>query len=76
MSPLKLGSLRSIVIALRVNGLLIANPLLIQYWSMTPYRLGVDRDRKLAVKYTAKPPARTKRSCSRASRRFSGRAFR
>ena len=62
VSPLKLGSLRSILIALRVNGLLIANPLHIQYWSMTPYRLGAAPAAKLAVKYTAKPPATAKRS--------------
>ena len=33
----------------------ISNPLFHQYWSMTPYRLGVDPRRKTAVKYTAKP---------------------
>ena len=65
LSPLKLGSLRSILIALRVNSLVIANPLFIQYWSMTPYRLGADRSTKMAVKYTAKPPTSAKRSLGR-----------
>ena len=31
------------------------NPLYQQYWSMTPYRFGVDAEKKFAVKYTAKP---------------------
>jgi hypothetical protein len=31
------------------------NPLDQQYWSMTPYRLGVDPGKKFAVKYTARP---------------------
>jgi hypothetical protein len=65
ISPLKLGSLRSILIALRVNGLLIANPLFIQYWSMTPYRLGADRAIRMAVKYTVKPPAAARRGLGR-----------
>jgi hypothetical protein len=42
-------------LAIMVNMSLLTNPLFSQYWSMTPYRLGVDADRKLAVKYTAKP---------------------
>jgi len=41
--------------ALRVNLLLISNPLFRQYWSMTPYRLGADAPARMAVKYTAKP---------------------
>jgi hypothetical protein len=54
-APLQLGSLRAIAIAFSVNARFITNPLSIQYWSMTPYRLGMDPPRKLAVKYTAKP---------------------
>ena len=38
-----------------VNFRWISNPIFHQYWSMTPYRLGVDPRRKMAVKYTAKP---------------------
>jgi hypothetical protein len=55
VAPLKLGSLRSIAIAFRVNALFVTNPLFIRYWSMTPYRLGLDPARKLAVKYAVKP---------------------
>ena len=44
-----------ILLALRVNLNFMSNPLFQQYWSMTPYRLGLHRDRKTAVKYTAKP---------------------
>jgi len=51
-------SLREALVALRVNLNLIANPLFIQYWSMTPYRLGTEAGSKLAVKYTAMPNAR------------------
>lgn len=54
ISPLKLRG-REIWLALIVNLRWITNPLFQQYWSMTPYRLGVDASRKLAVKYTAKP---------------------
>jgi hypothetical protein len=43
------------ILALKANFNFMANPLFQQYWSMTPYRLGVDPDRKFAVKYTAKP---------------------
>lgn len=56
-SPLHLGSARAIVIALFVNVKFVSNPLFIQYWSMTPSRLGVEPGRKMAVKYTAKPRA-------------------
>jgi hypothetical protein len=42
-------------LALKVNAGVITNPLFSQYWSMTPYRLGVDPARKMAVKFTAKP---------------------
>jgi hypothetical protein len=40
--------------ALRNNGTLIVNPLYSQYWSSTPYRLGVN-DGRLAIKFTARP---------------------
>jgi hypothetical protein len=40
-------------LALKVNGTRIANPLYEQYWSMTPYRLGVGPGRK-AIKFFAK----------------------
>ena len=42
-------------LALKANLNFTVNPLFQQYWSMTPYRLGVDPDKKFAVKYTAKP---------------------
>ncbi len=41
--------------AFLVNFKFLSNPLFQQYWSMTPYQLGIDPARKLAVKYTAKP---------------------
>lgn len=40
-------------LALKISGSRIANPLHEQYWSMTPYRLGVGPDRK-AIKFFAK----------------------
>ena len=40
--------------ALKVNGTWIINPLYRQYWSMTPYRLGIDAER-IAIKFSAKP---------------------
>ncbi len=40
-------------LALKINGTRIANPLYEQYWSMTPYRLGVGPGRK-AIKFFAK----------------------
>jgi hypothetical protein len=43
------------ILAFKANLNFMANPLHQQYWSMTPYRLGVDPDKKIAVKYTAKP---------------------
>jgi hypothetical protein len=61
-APLQLRSLRAIAIAFRVNARFILNPLFIQYWSMTPYRLGIDPLRKLAVKYTAKPSQDVKKT--------------
>jgi hypothetical protein len=42
-------------LALKVNLNFMSNPLHQQYWSMTPYRFGVDPEKKIAVKYTAKP---------------------
>jgi hypothetical protein len=41
--------------AFRANLNFMYNPLYQQYWSMTPYRFGVDPKKKFAVKYTAKP---------------------
>jgi hypothetical protein len=41
--------------AFRANWNFMYNPLYQQYWSMTPYRFGVDPKKKFAVKYTAKP---------------------
>jgi hypothetical protein len=55
VAPLKLGSLRAIAIAFRVNAFFVTNPLFIRYWSMTPFRLGTDPARKLAVKFAVKP---------------------
>ncbi len=40
-------------LALKISGTRIANPLYQQYWSMTPYRLGVGPDKK-AIKFFAK----------------------
>jgi hypothetical protein len=54
LSPLQLKG-REIVLALIVNLRWTTNPLFQQYWSMTPYRLGIDPSRKMAVKYSAKP---------------------
>jgi hypothetical protein len=55
VSLLKLRFPSEFWLALRANFNLMVNPLFQQYWSMTPYRLGVDPDKKFAVKYTAKP---------------------
>ena len=46
---------REVLLAIKVNATLTTNPLFCQYWSMTPYRLGVDADTKIAIKFTAKP---------------------
>jgi len=54
-SLLKLRFPSEFWLALKANLNFMVNPLFQQYWSMTPYRLGVDPDKKLAVKYTAKP---------------------
>jgi hypothetical protein len=54
LSVLKLRG-KEIWIAIKVNLTLITNPLFHQYWSMTPYRLGVPPGTRFAVKYTAKP---------------------
>lgn len=48
--------LRDTLLALKVNRTRIANPLYEQYWSMTPYRLGIGPGRK-AIKFFAKPCA-------------------
>lgn len=45
---------REIVRAFKVNGTWIINPLFCQYWSMTPYRLGIGAGR-IAIKFFAKP---------------------
>jgi hypothetical protein len=54
LSVLKLRG-KEIWIAIQVNLTMITNPLFHQYWSMTPYRLGVPPGTRFAVKYTAKP---------------------
>ena len=54
-SLLKLRFPSEFWLALKANLNFTVNPLFQQYWSMTPYRLGVDPDKKFAVKYTAKP---------------------
>jgi hypothetical protein len=41
--------------AAHTNFTSIANPLFSQYWSMTPYRLGLRAGPKTAIKFTAKP---------------------
>jgi hypothetical protein len=46
---------REIVVAAKGNTRLMTNPLYNQYWSSTPYRLGVPPGKRFAVKYTAKP---------------------
>jgi hypothetical protein len=46
---------REIWLAFKANRSLIVNPLFCQYWSTTPYRLGVDPTKKVAIKFTAKP---------------------
>lgn len=43
-----------IVRALKVNVTWIINPLYCQYWSMTPYRLGINAGR-MAIKFSARP---------------------
>ena len=53
-SLLKLRFPSEFILALKANLNFMVNPLFQQYWSMTPYRLGVD----LAVKYMAKPRVR------------------
>ncbi len=53
---------REIWLAIKVNATLTINPLFCQYWSMTPYRLGVAADTKMAIKFTAKPRLPRRRS--------------
>ena len=48
---------KEIWIATKVNLTLLTNPLFHQYWSMTPYRLGLPCGTRYAVKYTVKPCA-------------------
>jgi hypothetical protein len=48
-------TLSEYILGLKANLNFMINPLFQQYWSMTPYRLGVDPQKKFAVKYTAKP---------------------
>jgi len=55
VSPLQLRWLSETPKAFRANLNFMYNPLYQQYWSMTPYRFGVDPEKKFAVKYTAKP---------------------
>jgi hypothetical protein len=57
-SLLKLRFPSEFILALKANLNFMVNPLFQQYWSMTPYRLGVDPDKKFAVKYMAKPRVR------------------
>lgn len=53
-SPLRLKG-REIWLAYSANLRWISNSLFQRYWSMTPYRLGIDPSRKMAVKYSVKP---------------------
>jgi hypothetical protein len=41
--------------AFKANWNFMSNPLHQQYWSMVPYRFGIDPARKFAVKYMARP---------------------
>jgi hypothetical protein len=54
LSVLKLKG-RERLLALKANFMVITNPLATQYWSTTPYRLGLEPSRKTAIKFTAKP---------------------
>src|SRR5262249_41077298 len=58
-------------LALRSSLKLIPNPLLSQYWSTTPYRLGPD----LAIKFTAKPQLAAEELGLRRWRGFFSRGF-
>ena len=55
VSPFQLRWFSETPKAFRANLNFMSNPLHQQYWSMTPYRFGVDPEKKFAVKYTAKP---------------------
>ncbi len=59
LSKLRMAS-GELWLALKVNLNFMSNPLHQQYWSMTPYRFGVDPEKKFAVKYTAKPRLHSK----------------
>jgi hypothetical protein len=61
---------REKMVALRLNLNLITNPLFSQYWSMTPYRLGVMPGKRIAVKYTAIPTIRDSSSAFRRTLKF------
>jgi Catalase len=54
LAALRLGW-RERLLAFKVNFGWITNPLLCQYWSMTPYRLGTARGPRYAIKFMAKP---------------------
>ncbi len=52
-APLSLG-IEGSIIAAKINGKKIRNPLYARYWSMVPYQLGAGSNRR-AMKYSAKP---------------------
>ena len=52
-APLSLG-IEGSIIAAKINGKKIRNPLYARYWSMVPYQLGSGSNRR-AMKYSAKP---------------------
>jgi catalase len=54
LSILKLKGYEEIWLAIKANSSLITNPLFCQYWSTTPYCLGVGAKRT-AIKFTVKP---------------------
>lgn len=52
-APFALG-IEGSIIAAKINGKKIRNPLYTRYWSMVPYQLGTGSNRR-AMKYSAKP---------------------
>ncbi|MEQ1815136.1 MAG: catalase family protein [Nitrosomonas sp.] len=52
-APLSLG-IEGSIIAAKINGKKIRNPLYTRYWSMVPYQLGTGSNRR-AMKFSAKP---------------------
>mgnify|MGYP003386566960 FL=1 len=52
-APLSLG-IEGSIIAAKINGKKIRNPLYARYWSMVPYQLGTGSNRR-AMKFSAKP---------------------